>query len=234
MMQGIRLWCGTFSQVERLRASWRTTRSMSHTSCEMATLHSVSRKRWNYGGNGKLICSTGNIQGTIILFEPSTDENICARTIFDPVTAIAPASDNRTFAIGYGYQSHVLLVSNANSKRYLNGSILIATLKPAFTILHTLTTSRAPSRITGLAWHGSSSKQKTDMLATQTADGDLRVWSVPKAPQHETPTIIRALSRSDVRQPGPSWFAWSKNGRLVQYYDGLVAIVFFPPKHGSN
>lgn len=46
--------------------------------------------------------STGNIQGTIILFEPSTDENICARTIFDPITAIAPASDNRTFAIGYG------------------------------------------------------------------------------------------------------------------------------------
>ncbi|KAL1584098.1 hypothetical protein WHR41_08160 [Cladosporium halotolerans] len=144
----------------------------------------------------------GNVQGSIILFEPSTDENICARTIFDPVTAIAPASDNRTFAIGY-----------------LNGSILIATLKPAFTILHTLTTSRAPSKITGIAWHGSSSKQKTDMLATQTADGDLRVWSVPKAPQSEPPTIIRALSRSDVRQPGPSWFAWSKNGRLVQYYD---------------
>jgi len=110
----------------------------------------------------------------------------------------------------------------SDSTRYLNGSILIATLKPAFTILHTLTTSRAPSRITGLAWHGTSSKQKTDMLATQTADGDLRVWSVPKSPQHETPTIIRALSRSDVRQPGPSWFAWSKNGRLVQYYDGSV------------
>ena len=117
--------------------------------------------------------------------------------------------------------------SIANFARYLNGSILIATLKPAFTILHTLTTSRAPSRITGLAWHGTSSKQKTDMLATQTADGDLRVWSVPKSPQHETPTIIRALSRSDIRQPGPSWFAWSKNGRLVQYYDGLVFLRTF-------
>lgn len=115
----------------------------------------------------------------------------------------------------------------ANFSRYLNGSILIATLKPAFTILHTLTTSRAPSRITGLAWHGTSSKQKTDMLATQTADGDLRVWSVPKSPQHETPTIIRALSRSDIRQPGPSWFAWSKNGRLVQYYDGSVSVRTF-------
>lgn len=115
----------------------------------------------------------------------------------------------------------------SNFSRYLNGSILIATLKPAFTILHTLTTSRAPSRITGLAWHGTSSKQKTDMLATQTADGDLRVWSVPKSPQHETPTIIRALSRSDIRQPGPSWFAWSKNGRLVQYYDESVSLRIF-------
>ena len=119
-----------------------------------------------------------------------------------------------------GMVSSVVPDGIANFARYLNGSILIATLKPAFTILHTLTTSRAPSRITGLAWHGTSSKQKSDMLATQTADGDLRVWSVPKSPQHETPTIIRALSRSDIRQPGPSWFAWSKNGRLVQYYDG--------------
>lgn len=109
---------------------------------------------------------------------------------------------------------------SANITSYLNGSILIATLQPAFTILHTLTTSRAPSRITGLAWHGSSSKQRTEMLATQTADGDLRVWSVPKGPGQDAPTIIRALGRSEMPQPGPCWFAWSKNGRLVQYYNG--------------
>ncbi|OQO09339.1 hypothetical protein B0A48_04737 [Cryoendolithus antarcticus] len=145
----------------------------------------------------------GNVQGGITLFEPSTNEHFSARTIFDPITAIAPCADNRTFAIGY-----------------LNGSILIATLQPAFTILHTLTTSRAPSRIAGLAWHGSSSKQKTDMLATQTADGDLRVWSVPKAPHQEPPTIIRALGRSVLQHMGPAWFAWSKNGRILQYFDG--------------
>ena len=90
----------------------------------------------------------------------------------------------------------------------------------SFTIQHTLTTTRAPSRITGLAWHGSSSKQKTDMLATQTQDGDLRVWSVPKPPLHEVPTIIRVLQRAEYQQPGPCWFAWSKNGRIVQYADG--------------
>ncbi|KAK4574558.1 hypothetical protein LTR86_001399 [Recurvomyces mirabilis] len=147
----------------------------------------------------------GNDQGNIILFEPSTSEHISARTIFDPVTALAPSTDCRTFAIGYG-----------------NGSILIATLQPSFTILNTLTTNRAPSRIAGLAWHGSSSKQKTDMLATQTADGDLRVWSVPKFAHsaESAPTIIRVLQRAELQAPGPCWFAWSKNGRIVQHAEG--------------
>lgn len=144
-----------------------------------------------------------NDQGNAILFEPSTSEHVSARTIFDPITAIAPAADCRTFAIGY-----------------LNGSILIATLQPSFTILHTLNTTRSPSRITDLAWHGSSSKQKTDMLATQTSDGDLRVWSVPKIAHGELPNIIRVLQRPDLQQRGPCWFAWSKNGRIVQYADG--------------
>ncbi|KAK5112607.1 hypothetical protein LTR62_003921 [Meristemomyces frigidus] len=146
----------------------------------------------------------GNDQGNIILFEPSTSEHISARTIFDPITALAPSFDCRTFAIGY-----------------LNGSILVATLQPSFTILHTLTTNRAPARITGLAWHGSSSKQKTDMLATQTSDGDLRVWSVPKVPHQDLqPTIIRVLQRAEIQGPGPCWCAWSKNGRIVQYAEG--------------
>jgi hypothetical protein len=43
----------------------------------------------------------GNAQGNVILFEPSTSEHISARTIFDPITALAPAADCRTFAIGY-------------------------------------------------------------------------------------------------------------------------------------
>jgi hypothetical protein len=42
----------------------------------------------------------GNAQGNIILFEPSTSEHLSARTIFDPITALAPAADCRTFAIG--------------------------------------------------------------------------------------------------------------------------------------
>jgi WD40 repeat protein len=146
---------------------------------------------------------TANDQGNIILFEPSTSEHVSARTIFDPITAIAPAPDCRTFAIGY-----------------LNGSILIATLQPSFTILHTLNTTRSPAPITDLAWHGSSSKQKTDMLATQTADGDLRVWSVPKVQHGELPNIIRVLQRPESQPSGPCWFAWSKNGRIVQYTDG--------------
>lgn len=107
---------------------------------------------------------------------------------------------------------------------YLNGSILIATIQPAFTIQHTLPSSRAPSKVAGLAWHGSSSKSKTDMLAAQTQDGDLRVWSVPKIPHTEQPMVIRLLNRNEAPMRGPNWFAWSKNGRIVQYIEGSVIL----------
>lgn len=106
---------------------------------------------------------------------------------------------------------------------YHNGSILIATLQPSFTILHTLATPRIPSPIAGLAWHGSSSKQKSEMLAAQASDGDLRVWSVPKGSHGgDAPCVIRVLNKSDQREPGPCWFSWSKNGRIVQYTEGYV------------
>ncbi|KAI4637011.1 hypothetical protein J4E93_010677 [Alternaria ventricosa] len=165
-----------------------------------ASYEQIRVATWMRNGN----VAFGNAQGNIILFEPSTSEHLSARTIFDPITALAPASDCRTFAIGY-----------------LNGSILIATLQPSFTILHTLTTPRNPSPIAGLAWHGSSSKQKSEMLAAQTSDGDLRVWSVPKA-QHgsDAPCVIRVLNQKEQREPGPCWFAWSKNGRIIQYTEG--------------
>lgn len=101
--------------------------------------------------------------------------------------------------------------------RYQNGSILIARLQPSFTVLHTLTTSKGPSPIICLTWHASSSKQKSDMLATQTGDGDLRVWSIAKPPGSDTPRIIRSLKRSETNLRGPKWIAWSKNGRIVQY-----------------
>ncbi|KAF2196764.1 hypothetical protein GQ43DRAFT_484676 [Delitschia confertaspora ATCC 74209] len=165
-----------------------------------ASYEQIRVASWMKNGN----VAFGNAQGNVILFEPSTSEHLSSRTIFDPITALAPAADCRTFAIGY-----------------LNGSILIATLQPSFTILHTLTTPRAPSPIAGLAWHGSSSKQKSEMLAAQTSDGDLRVWSVPKvAHGGDAPCVIRILNKSDQREPGPCWFAWSKNGRIIQYTEG--------------
>lgn len=113
-------------------------------------------------------------------------------------------------------------VPSADQISYQNGSILIAHLHPIFTILHTLTTSRGPSPIICLAWHASSSKQKSDMLATQTLDGDLRVWSVAKLPSNDSPRVIRALKRTEPYSTGPKWIAWSKNGRIVQYSDRSV------------
>jgi hypothetical protein len=63
------------------------------------------------------------------------------------------------------------------------------------------------------------------MLAAQTTDGDLRVWSVPKVPHSgDVPCVIRVLNQKEQREPGPAWFAWSKNGRIVQYTEGCVHI----------
>ncbi|KAJ4399612.1 hypothetical protein N0V85_005966 [Neurospora sp. IMI 360204] len=137
-----------------------------------ASYENLTCAAWMRNGN----VAFGNIQGNVILFEPTTSEHISARTIDQiAITAIAPAADCRTFAIGYQ-----------------NGSLLIATLQPRFTILHNLTTSRGPSPIVTLAWHASSSRQKSDMLAVQTHDGDLRVWSVSKQYNADDPAKVRS------------------------------------------
>ncbi|RDW66124.1 hypothetical protein BP6252_09759 [Coleophoma cylindrospora] len=167
---------------------------------------------WMKNGN----VAFGNNQGNVILFEPTTSEHISARTIDQiPITALAPAADCRTYAIGFA-----------------NGSLLIAALQPRFTILHNLTTSRGPSPIVTLAWHASSSRQKSDMLATQTHDGDLRVWSIAKSPTSTDPAkVVRVLQRTENYQPGPNWLGWSKNGRIVQYSEGETSSWDVKTKH---
>lgn len=167
----------------------------------------------------QVLISAGNSKGEVILFEPSSSEHISARTIFDPITALAPATDCRNYAIGYVLTRRTR-TEDPNCPRYQNGSVLIATLLPNFTILHTLTSSRGPSPILSLAWHASSSKQKSDMLATQAANGDLRVWSISKPPGKDTPRAIRVLKRSDPEPAMPKWMAWSKNGKIVQIANG--------------
>ncbi|KAI1812724.1 hypothetical protein GGS20DRAFT_587217 [Poronia punctata] len=162
-----------------------------------ASYENLTCAAWMRNGN----VAFGNVQGNVILFEPTTSEHISARTIDQiPITALAPAADNRTFAIGYQ-----------------NGSLIIATLQPRFTILHSLSTSRAPSPIVTLAWHASSSRQKSDMLAVQTEDGDLRVWSVAKSFNSDDPAkVVRILKRNgDNYLNGPNWMGWSKNGRII-------------------
>ncbi|KAJ1338473.1 gem associated protein 5 [Microdochium nivale] len=163
-----------------------------------ASYETLTCAAWMRNGN----VAFGNTQGNIILFEPTTSEHISARTIDQiAITALAPAADCRTFAIGYQ-----------------NGSLLIATLQPRFTILHNLSTNRAPSPIVTLSWHASSSRQKADMLAVQTDDGDLRVWSVSKSYNSDDPAkIVRILKKSEVYQNGPNWMGWSKNGRIIQF-----------------
>ncbi len=85
-------------------------------------------------------------------------------------------------------------------------------------ILHNLTTSRGPSPIVNLAWHASSSRQKSDMLAAQTNDGDLRVWSLAKAFNSSDPAkVVRILKRTENFLTVPNWMGWSKIGRILQY-----------------
>ncbi|KAI1769695.1 hypothetical protein GGR53DRAFT_524799 [Hypoxylon sp. FL1150] len=180
-----------------------------------ASYENLTCAAWMRNGN----VAFGNVQGNVILFEPTTSEHISARTIDQiPITALAPAADCRTFAIGYQ-----------------NGSLLVATLQPRFTILHNLSTSRAPSPIVNLAWHASSSRQKSDMLAVQTNDGDLRVWSVAKSYSSEDPAkVVRILKRTENFQNGPNWMGWSKNGRIIQFSDGETLSWDVRTKHVTN
>jgi hypothetical protein len=114
--------------------------------------------------------------------------------------------------------------NNGFPHRYQNGSILIASLSPTFTILHTLTTSNiAPAPITSLQWHASSSKQKADMLAVQNRDGNLLVWSVAKSMDSMEPArVVRILKKEGCNRRGNNWMAWSKNGRILQFSEGFV------------
>ncbi|KAI8964748.1 hypothetical protein F5Y11DRAFT_69542 [Daldinia sp. FL1419] len=180
-----------------------------------ASYETLTCAAWMRNGN----VAFGNTQGNVILFEPTTSEHISARTIDQiPVSALAPAADCRTFAIGYQ-----------------NGSLLIATLQPRFTILHNLSTSRSPSPIVNLAWHASSSRQKSDMLAVQTNDGDLRVWSVAKSFNSDDPAkVVRILKRTENYLNGPNWMGWSKNGRIIQYSEGETLSWDVRTKHVTN
>lgn len=56
------------------------------------------------------------------------------------------------------------------------------------------------------------------MLAVQTNDGDLRIWSVAKSYNNADPAkVVRILRKSENYLTGPNWMAWSKNGRIVQF-----------------
>ncbi|KAL5612093.1 uncharacterized protein BROUX77_002249 [Berkeleyomyces rouxiae] len=165
-----------------------------------ASYDHLTTAAWMKNGN----IAFGNIQGHVIQFEPGTSEHSSTRTLSQiPITALAVANDSTTFAIGYQ-----------------NGTLLVATLGERFNVLHTLTTNRTPSPLVTLQWHSSTPQQKSIMLAAQTRDGDLRVWSVPKSTHGGTPIPVRILSKSEQNfTPGPNWMSWSKNGRIIQYSD---------------
>lgn len=63
------------------------------------------------------------------------------------------------------------------------------------------------------------------MLAVQTHDGDLRVWSVAKPYSADDPAkVVRILKKLESTVTGPNWMGWSKNGRIIQFSDSYVYI----------
>lgn len=58
------------------------------------------------------------------------------------------------------------------------------------------------------------------MLAVQTFDGDMRVWSVAKPYNADDPAkVVRVLKKLELSVAGANWMGWSKNGRIIQYSD---------------
>lgn len=73
------------------------------------------------------------------------------------------------------------------------------------------------------------------MLAVQTHDGDLRVWSVAKSYSAEDPAkVVRVLRRNENFLAGPNWMGWSKNGRIIQYSDSYVPLDRPQPKRAAS
>lgn len=83
--------------------------------------------------------------------------------------------------------------------------------------------------MTGIQWHASPPKMKTDMLATQTADGDARVWAIPKEDKTASCTAVRMLSETAGVARGPNWLAWSRNGRIVQFIERYALVHIHRP-----
>lgn len=69
----------------------------------MGTLRLVRQGILFFGIMDTDMRAAGNSQGKVILFNPSNTEHTNARTIFDPITALAPSSDYQTYAIGSVY-----------------------------------------------------------------------------------------------------------------------------------
>ncbi|KAI3572112.1 hypothetical protein IWW34DRAFT_637839 [Fusarium oxysporum f. sp. albedinis] len=92
-----------------------------------------------------------------------------------------------------------------------------------------------PSPIVNLAWHASSSRQKSDILAVQMRDGDLRVWSVAKKYSADDPArVVRNLRKAEISMDGPNWMGWSKSGRIIQYSESQTQSWDVRTKHVTH
>src|SRR3569833_1008240 len=167
----------------------------------------------------------GGITGHITLVKPIKDVSAVPfiTTISTPtgrpITELAPLVDSKIFAIGSVNRYLVTCkpcTLNYLQSRFQNGWVIIAALQPTFSVLYTFESTIAPSC---LAWHISSPRRSSLLLAGQMDSGDVRVWSVPRKPNPlvQQPKVVRFLPKTKGYHQGFNWMAWSKNGHIIQH-----------------
>ncbi|KAL8857434.1 MAG: hypothetical protein Q9178_005928 [Gyalolechia marmorata] len=176
-------------------------------------------------GAGRLVVSYDAGQ-TAIVWDLFTGDEIARFASYEPIRVAAwMKNGNVAFGkpIAHGVGEVLVNVTQATRKgtsSYLSLPHQSISPREQSLTLSQLSLQQQIAKLMLSAWHASSTKQKSDMLAIQTLDGDLRIWSIAKPPTAETPKVIRMLKRTDSVNQGPNWIAWSKNGRVLQYAEG--------------
>lgn len=67
-------------------------------------------------------------------------------------------------------------------------------------------------------------EDKSDVLAVQTANGNLSIWGITKQPGSRAPRSIRQVTWPITDHVSPIWIAWSKDGNVLRYREGVVMV----------
>ncbi|KAH7186471.1 hypothetical protein BKA60DRAFT_602655 [Fusarium oxysporum] len=179
-----------------------------------------------YAQGSSVVCS--------IVWDLMTGDEISRFACYDHLTVAAWMKNGK---VAFGNTKGSIIIFEPSTSEHISsgtiGQITVTALAPSadcrtFAI-------GGPSPIINLAWHASSSRQKSNMLAVQMHDGVLRVWSVAKTYSADDPAkIVRNLRKAETSVEGPNWMGWSKNGRIIQYSDSQTQSWDVRTKHVTH